>query len=104
MNYSLIAKLNCSVRARFIILTAVITILAATVFAAGRALAQEQKKEDDQDALRLNATLVQVPVIATDRGGKFVTDLSQRDFTILEDGKRQEISLFATIKQPCPDP
>lgn len=58
-----------------------------------------QKPSDDQP-LRLNATLVQVPAIVTDRSGKFVSDLSQNDFTVYEEGKRQDISFFGAVKQP----
>ena len=58
----------------------------------------DQRPTDDP--VRLNASLVQVPAIITDRNGKFVSDLSRDDFTISEDGKRQEISLFAALKQP----
>jgi VWFA-related protein len=43
---------------------------------------------------------VQVPAVVTDRSGKFVTDLSQNDFTVFEDGKRQELAVFAAVKQP----
>src|ERR1044071_4146018 len=54
----------------------------------------------DQDPVRLNTTLVQVPAVITDRSGRFVTDLSQKDFTVFEDGKRQELAVFAAVKQP----
>jgi VWFA-related protein len=54
----------------------------------------------DQEPLKLGATLVQIPAIVTDRSGGFVTDLSRKDFTVFEDGKRQEIALFAALKQP----
>jgi VWFA-related protein len=62
--------------------------------------AQEKKKEDDQEAVRLNATLVEVPAVVTDQRGRFVADLSKQDFSIFDDGKRQEISVFAAVKQP----
>src|SRR5262249_28163246 len=53
-----------------------------------------------QEPLNLGATLVQVPVIVTEPGGKFVDTLEQKDFAVFEDGKRQEISFFGTLKQP----
>ncbi|HXG68929.1 MAG TPA: VWA domain-containing protein [Blastocatellia bacterium] len=59
-----------------------------------------QKRDDDQDTVRLSATLVQVPTVVTDRAGAFVSDLSKNDFAIFEDGKRQEVSVFAPLKQP----
>lgn len=57
-------------------------------------------RSQQDEPLKLNATLVQVPAVVTDRAGKFVTDLSRDDFTLLEDGKRRDISLFTVLKQP----
>jgi VWFA-related protein len=68
--------------------------------AVGNASSQDSQKPKGDEPIRLNASLVQVPAIVTDRSGKFVTDLSRGDFSISEDGKRQDISLFATVKQP----
>ncbi|MFY9571369.1 MAG: VWA domain-containing protein [Blastocatellia bacterium] len=82
------------------IICAVVLIL-TEVLAVPRGTNQEpQKKSAEEDTLRLNATLVQVPVIVTDRSGKFITDLTRDDFTVSEDGKRQDVSLFAAVKQP----
>ncbi len=67
---------------------------------AAQAYAQDPQKTDDQAPVRLNSTLVQVPAIVTERGGKFITDLTKADFTIFEDGKRQEVALFTALKQP----
>ncbi len=39
--------------------------------------------------------MVSVPVAVTDEEGNFVTDLEAKDFTVTEDGVRQEIRLFA---------
>jgi VWFA-related protein len=58
------------------------------------------QKPSEEQTVRLNATLVQVPAVVTDRSGKFVSDLSRSDFTIYEEGKRQDISFFAAVKQP----
>lgn len=67
---------------------------------AAQAYAQDPQKTDDQTPVRLNSTLVQVPAIVTERGGKFITDLTKADFTVFEDGKRQEVALFTALKQP----
>ena len=60
----------------------------------------QDKKPVTDDPVRLSASLVQVPAVVTDRSGKFVSDLSKDDFTISEDGKRQDISFFGAVKQP----
>jgi Ca-activated chloride channel family protein len=62
--------------------------------------AQKEKAADDQDTLKLNATLIQVPAVVLDRAGKVIPDLAQKDFAVFEDGKRQEVSFFTSIKQP----
>lgn len=61
---------------------------------------QDGQKRADEDPVRLNASLVQVPAIVTDRNGNFVSDLLRNDFQVSEDGRRQEISIFAAVKQP----
>ncbi len=71
-----------------------------TVAAGGIFFQDRQKSEDDQQALKLKATLVQIPVVVTDASGKFVTDLTEDDFTISEDGKHQKIAIFRALKQP----
>jgi VWFA-related protein len=63
-------------------------------------LPDAQQKPTADEPVRLSTSLVQVPAIVTDRSGKFVSDLSENDFTVSEDGKRQEISFFASLKQP----
>ncbi len=75
-------------------------IVNVTIATAAGLSPQDKQKRSDDDSVRLNATLVQVPAVVTDRAGKFVTDLSKDDFSISEDGKRQDISLFAALKQP----
>lgn len=61
---------------------------------------QVQQKSVAEEPIRLSASLVQVPAVVTDRRGKFVSDLSLNDFTVSEDGKRQDISFFAAVRQP----
>src|SRR5579863_3408971 len=46
-------------------------------------------------ALRVLSQLVQVDVIAKDHNGKPVDDLKQSDFSVYEDGKKQEIAWFS---------
>ncbi len=60
---------------------------------------QEQHDQHDQ-AIKLEATLVTVPVIAMDRDGKYIPDMRREDFTIHEDGTKQEIVFFGTVNEP----
>jgi Ca-activated chloride channel family protein len=48
----------------------------------------------DVDVVRVDTTLVTLPVRITDRHGKFVMGLTQKQFHIYEDGIEQEIAYF----------
>ena len=54
----------------------------------------------DPDAIKLDTTLVLVPVLVSDRNGLYIPDLKGSEFTIYEDGVQQEISYFATVNEP----
>jgi len=58
-------------------------------------------KEDQQDqAIKLEATLVMVPVIASDRDGRYIPDMRREDFNLHEDGAKQEVVFFGTVNEP----
>ena len=48
----------------------------------------------NQGQIRVTTELVLVNVVARDKNGNLVRDLKKEDFTLLEDGKKQEISTF----------
>lgn len=52
------------------------------------------------DTLTINTGLVTVPVTVMDRGGKYVPNLTRRDFHVFENGVEQRIAYFATVDQP----
>src|SRR6185295_5547418 len=54
----------------------------------------------DLDSLSISTSLVSVPVIATTAEGTYIPDLSQEEFSVTEDGERQQISFFATVSTP----
>jgi Ca-activated chloride channel homolog len=56
--------------------------------------------ESDDEVITVETDLVTLPVSVTDRDGRFVPDLKQRDFEIFEDGKLQKIEYFASVDQP----
>ncbi len=79
-----------------------LALLPAPPFVAngGDAASQESQKRSDDEPIKLNTTLVQIPATVSQRDGRFITDLAQKDFAVFEDGKRQQIELFTTVKQP----
>jgi VWFA-related protein len=52
------------------------------------------------DVLRVDTSLVTVPVSVMDRSGKYIPSLEREDFHIFEDGVEQKIAYFATVDQP----
>jgi VWFA-related protein len=54
----------------------------------------------EDEVVRVNASLVTVPVSVLDRDGRFIGGLSKEDFRIFEDGAEQEVAYFAPVEQP----
>lgn len=52
------------------------------------------------DVLRVDTTLVTVPVSVLDRQGRFIPNLKREDFTLLENGSEQSIAFFETAEKP----
>jgi Ca-activated chloride channel homolog len=59
-----------------------------------------QEKTPEDMTVKLNTALVSVPVIVTDRDGKFIPNLSERSFTLYEENVRQSIDNFSSIEVP----
>jgi VWFA-related protein len=61
-------------------------------------LAEAETVEDG--VLRVNTTLVTVPVSVMDSSGRYVPNLSREDFRIFDQGVEQRLAYFATVDQP----
>jgi VWFA-related protein len=57
-------------------------------------LAQQATVQQSAPAIRATTELVLVNVVVRDRKGNLVRDLKQHDFTLLEDGQKQQVSSF----------
>jgi len=55
---------------------------------------------DAGDVVRVNTTLVTVPVSVMDRDGRYVPNLNKEDFRIWEDGVEQQVAFFASVDKP----
>ena len=72
------------------------SLLALAIVAVAAAAAYAQ-----QPTFRAGGTVtVPVPATALDREGRLITDLEREQFTILDNGKPQEISVFANGVEP----
>jgi hypothetical protein len=55
---------------------------------------------DEGDVVRVETQLVSVPAVVTDRSGRPMAGLRLDNFTLLEDGKPQHLTNFATTETP----
>jgi VWFA-related protein len=79
-------------------------LLAASVPAAGFAQqansATPQTPPSNQDIVRITTQLVQIDAVVTDKKGRHVEDLTETDFELLVDGKKQTLTHFSHITLP----
>jgi von Willebrand factor type A domain. len=54
----------------------------------------------DDEVVKLEATLVNIPLLVSDRSGRYIPRLSKSDFTLYEDGVQQEIASFGSEEVP----
>jgi len=54
----------------------------------------------DDEVLKLESTLVNIPLLVSDRSGRYVPQLSARDFSLQEDGVQQTIASFGSEEVP----
>lgn len=52
------------------------------------------------DTIKVDTRLVSIPVIVSDRDGRYVPNLQQTDFKIFQDGAEQPIAFFAATEEP----
>jgi VWFA-related protein len=56
--------------------------------------------DDDGDVIKIETSLVTLPVSVLDREGRFVAGLRKENFQVFEDGVQQKIEYFASVEQP----
>ncbi len=54
----------------------------------------------DDEIIRLDSTLVNIPVLVSDRSGRYVPRLRANDFYVYEDGEQQEVAFFGDEMVP----
>lgn len=67
---------------------------------AGAAWAQKVEQTSTPTVIRSETRLVLVDAVVTDKKGNYVTDLTQKDFEVLEDNKKQSVKTFAFEADP----
>jgi VWFA-related protein len=67
---------------------------------APQAPAEVAEEVGEDEVVRVNASLVTVPVSVLDRDGRFIGGLGKEDFRVYEDGVEQQVAYFAPVEQP----
>jgi VWFA-related protein len=62
--------------------------------------AAQTQKQDSEQTFKIDTTLVSVPVIVSDRQGRYIAGLKASDFTLYEDRVKQPIAFFADTEDP----
>lgn len=58
------------------------------------------KDEDTPEVVRVDTTLINLPVTVINRQGRYVPNLRLEDFHVYEDGVEQRIAHFAEVEKP----
>lgn len=62
--------------------------------------AKGNEEVDAGDVIRVDTTLVTLPVSVMDRDGKYIPNLRKEDFRLWEDGTEQTVAFFSAVDKP----
>ena len=63
-------------------------------------IGRAQQDAEDKEIVKIDTLLVNVPVIASDKDGRNISGLKKENFSVFQDGKKQEIEFFADEDAP----
>jgi len=58
------------------------------------------RAQNTDEVIKVDVNLVSVPVIVSDRQGRYVAGLKAEDFSVYQDGRKQTVSFFGTEEEP----
>lgn len=61
---------------------------------------EAEPPQTEVETIKIDTNLVTVPVIASSRGGLYISDLRKEEFSLWEDGVAQQIAFLATVNAP----
>jgi Ca-activated chloride channel homolog len=76
------------------------SILGAPVMLASQATATSDQQQRGTPAFRIGVDVVSLAVTVTDSRNRYITDLGEADFSVFEDGIKQELTFFNRRPQP----
>ena len=60
----------------------------------------KQEEQEAEQGFRINTKLVQIDAVVTGKGNAHVDDLTEADFDLFVDGKKQPLTYFKLVKMP----
>ena len=75
-------------------------VTALAMWQGGVDIDAQQPPDAQTPSFRAGVDVVSLNITATDRDGRFVTDLDQPDFLVYEDGAQQDVIFFTKTQQP----
>lgn len=54
----------------------------------------------ETETIKIDTRLVSIPVIVSDRNGRYIPNLTVTDFSVFQDGTQQNIEFFAATEEP----
>ena len=78
----------------------VLTLFAGALPVFGQGQVEKPQQDPQQPSIKIGTNLVTVPVIVTDRYGRFITGLGRNQFTVREEGSAQKIEDFSSTEAP----
>lgn len=88
---------------RLVVRCSCVLVLVVLSAASGRSLsavAVAKAEQEKPQVFRAGVELVSLNVTVTDSQGRYVTDLNESDFSVFEDGAKQELSFFNRTNLP----
>ncbi|HMG33916.1 MAG TPA: VWA domain-containing protein [Blastocatellia bacterium] len=86
-------------RVAVVVLCLSVTLNAQSGRVGQRDRSRPEQQQSNEDAIQLKSTLVSVPVIVSDRGGRYISNLKREDFKLYEDRAEQKIAVFDTEEE-----
>ena len=80
---------------RLVLISAVVALVAPETLAQ-----QQPPAPPDRPAFRAGVEIVSLNVTVTDTGSRFISDLENTDFSVFEDGVKQDVTFFNRRQQP----
>jgi Ca-activated chloride channel homolog len=75
-------------------------LVCANCFVVAAQKPNETAKQEQDEPIKLGSTLVSIPVIVSDRNGRYVSGLKTENFALYKDGVRQPIAFFSAEEEP----